>query len=80
VILAGWRRADGKGGAGGLAQEKGNQIWSFGLSYPDFEEVNQSFHTCAQDVQITRMANNNGKIAQCYDYNINRVYPLQNDP
>jgi hypothetical protein len=44
------------------------------------KEVNRSFHTCAQNVQITRTANNNGKITQCYDYNINRVYPLQNNP
>jgi hypothetical protein len=43
------------------------------------KEVNQSFHTCAQDVQITRTTNSNGKVAQCNDYNIIRVYLLQND-
>jgi hypothetical protein len=31
---------------------------------PVLKEVNRRFHTCAQDVQITRTANSIGKIAQ----------------
>jgi hypothetical protein len=44
------------------------------------KEVNQIFHTCAHDVQITYMANNKVNSSQYYDYNIIRVYILQNDP
>jgi hypothetical protein len=43
------------------------------------KEVNRSFHTCAQGIQITRMTNSNDKIAQYYYYNITRVYLLQNN-
>jgi hypothetical protein len=39
-------------------------------------EVNQSFHMCAQDVQITHKVNS----SQCYNYIISGVYLLQNDP
>jgi hypothetical protein len=34
------------------------------------KEVNRSFHTCAQDVQITRTTNSKVNNSQCYDYNI----------
>jgi hypothetical protein len=44
------------------------------------KEVNRSFHTCAQDIQITRTTNSKVNNSQCYDYNIIRVYLLQNDP
>jgi hypothetical protein len=44
------------------------------------KEANRSFHMCAQDIQITRMANNKVNSSQCYDYSIIRVYLLQNDP
>jgi hypothetical protein len=44
------------------------------------KEANRSFHMCAQDVQITCMANSKVNSSQCYDYNIIRVYLLQNDP
>jgi hypothetical protein len=40
------------------------------------KEVIESFHTCAQDVEITRTTNSNSKIAQCHNYNIIRVYLL----
>jgi hypothetical protein len=40
------------------------------------KEVNRSFHTCAQDVQITRTANNKVNSSQSYDYSIIRVYLL----
>jgi hypothetical protein len=40
---------------------------------PILKEVNQIFHTCAQDVQITRMTNSKVNNSQCYNYNINRV-------
>jgi uncharacterized protein YjhX (UPF0386 family) len=46
---------------------------------PVLKEENQSFHMCAQDVQITRVANSKVNSSQCYDYNIIRVYLLQND-
>jgi hypothetical protein len=46
---------------------------------PILKEVNQSFYTCAQDVQITRTTNSKVNGSQCYDYNINRVYLIQND-
>jgi hypothetical protein len=41
--------------------------------------VNLSFHMCSQDVQITRTANIKVNSSQCHDYNITRVYLLQND-
>jgi hypothetical protein len=44
------------------------------------KEVNQSFHTCAQDVQITHTTNSKVISLQCYNYNNIRVYLLQNDP
>jgi hypothetical protein len=44
------------------------------------KEVNRSLHMCAQDVQITCTANSKVNNSQCYDYNINRAYHLQNDP
>jgi hypothetical protein len=44
------------------------------------KEANRNFHMCAQDVQITRTTNSKVNSLQCYDYNINRVYLLQNDP
>jgi hypothetical protein len=47
---------------------------------PVLKEANRSFHTCAQDVQITRTTNNAVNRSQFYDYNTNRVYLLQNDP
>jgi hypothetical protein len=47
---------------------------------PVSKEVNRSFHTCAQDIQITRMTNSKVNNLQCYDYNNIRVYLLQNDP
>jgi hypothetical protein len=37
---------------------------------PILKEVNRSFHVCAQDVQITHMANSKVNSSQCYDYNI----------
>jgi hypothetical protein len=42
--------------------------------------MNKSFHTCAQGVQITRMANSKVNSSQCYAYDIITVYLLQNDP
>jgi hypothetical protein len=44
------------------------------------KEVNQSFHTLAQDVQITRMVNSRVSTSQCYDYSISRVYLIQKWP
>jgi hypothetical protein len=41
---------------------------------PVLKEAKRSFHTCAEDVQITRMANSEVKSSQCYDYNIIIVY------
>jgi hypothetical protein len=41
---------------------------------PVLKEVNRSFHTCVQDIQITRTANIKVNNSQCYDYIINRVY------
>jgi hypothetical protein len=52
------------------------QVRSVVLSYPSFERSNRSFHTCVQDVQITRMTNNKVNNSQCNDYNIIRVYLL----
>jgi hypothetical protein len=46
---------------------------------PVLKEVNRSFHTCAQDVQITHTTKSKVDSSQCYDYNITRVYLLQND-
>jgi hypothetical protein len=34
------------------------------------KEANRSFHICAQDVQITHMANSKVNSSQCYDYSI----------
>jgi hypothetical protein len=34
------------------------------------KEANQSFHTCVQDVQVTRTANSKVNNSQCYDYSI----------
>jgi hypothetical protein len=47
---------------------------------PFLKVANQSFHTCAQDVQITCMTNSKVNSSQCYDYSIIKVYLLQNDP
>jgi hypothetical protein len=47
---------------------------------PVLKEANRSFHTCVKDVQITRTANSAVNSSQCYDYNKNIVYLLQNDP
>jgi hypothetical protein len=44
------------------------------------KEVNRSLHTCAQYVQITCTTNNKVNNSQCYDYSINKVYLLQNEP
>jgi hypothetical protein len=56
-------------------------VWPCALCHtPVLKEVNRSFHTCAQDVQITRMGNSKVNNSQCYDYNITRVYHLQNNP
>jgi hypothetical protein len=43
------------------------------------KEANRSFHTCVQDVQITRMTTIKVNSSQCYNYNNTRVYLLQND-
>jgi hypothetical protein len=37
---------------------------------PVLKEANQSFHTCAQDVQITCTTNCQVNSSQCYDYSI----------
>jgi hypothetical protein len=37
------------------------------------KEENRSLHTCAQDVQITHMANSKVNSSQCYNYNNIRV-------
>jgi hypothetical protein len=43
---------------------------------PVLKEVNQSLHTCSQDVQITRTTNSKVNNSQCYGYNIIRAYLL----
>jgi hypothetical protein len=54
-------------------------------AFPDYhtsvpKEVNRSFHTCAQDVQITRTTTSEVNSSHCYNYNIIILYLLQNDP
>jgi hypothetical protein len=46
---------------------------------PFLKKVNQTFHTCAQDVQITCTPNTKVNGSQCYGYNNIRVYLLEND-
>jgi hypothetical protein len=55
-------------------------ILGCGCHTPVLKEANRSFHTCAQDLQITRMTNSKVNNSQCYDDIIIRVYLLQNDP
>jgi hypothetical protein len=51
---------------------------SSGLSHPGSRKQNRSLHTCAQDVQITRTANN---ILNRYNISLNyKLESLQNDP
>jgi hypothetical protein len=48
------------------------------LSHPSSRKLNQSLHTCAQDVQITRTANN---MVNRYNISLNyKLESLQNDP
>jgi hypothetical protein len=58
-------------------------LWDYYIAYchtPVLKDVNQSFYTWVQDVQIKRTANSKVNNSQRYDYNITRVYLLQNDP
>jgi hypothetical protein len=48
------------------------------MSHPGSRKQNRSLHTCAQDVQITRTANN---MVNRYNISLNyRLESLQNDP
>jgi hypothetical protein len=49
-----------------------------GMSHPDSRKQNRSLHTCAQNVQITRMTNN---MVNRYNISLNyKLESLQNDP
>jgi hypothetical protein len=48
------------------------------VSHPGSRKLNRSLHTCAQDVQITRTANN---MVNKYNISLNyKLESLQNDP
>jgi hypothetical protein len=48
------------------------------MSHPSSGKLNRSLHTCAQDVQITRTANN---MVNRYNISLNyKLESLQNDP
>jgi hypothetical protein len=48
------------------------------MSHPGSRKQNRSLHTCAQDVQITRTANN---MVNRYNISLNyKLESLQNDP
>jgi hypothetical protein len=48
------------------------------MSHPGSRKQNRSLHTCAQDVQITRMTNN---MVNIYNISLNyKLESLQNDP
>jgi hypothetical protein len=63
-----------------LASKNWNiQFWNRShLSHPGSRKLNRSLHTCAQDVQITRTANN---MVNRYIISLNyKLESLQNDP
>jgi hypothetical protein len=57
---------------GGSSSSRRQALSSARVSHPDSRKQNRSLHTCAQDVQITRTANNMGN-----RYNISLNYKLE---